>query len=172
MHQNDGEDKALFACKLPVGGMEVDMVLLKEVMEVFCILPSLHPAFALSLQVDAQLFGTKSHNRKWDNTKGSFPEKWVQSVFSLSHKLGKLSKCKSVLKCDCCVTAGLNVLYTNVVGFSLTSGAITDTGKHIRTPKHKYSCSHPSLSGLTMLRSFGNHDDKLTVLGVQVLQVE
>lgn len=131
-----------------------------------------HPDFALSLQVDAQLFGTKSHNRKWDNTKGSFPEKWVQSVFSLSHKLGKLSKCKSVLKCDCCVTAGLNVLYTNVVGFSLTSGAITDTGKHIRTPKHKYSCSHPSLSGLTVLRSFGNHDDKLTVLGVQVLQVE
>lgn len=94
---------------------------------------TVHFAFSLSLQVDAQFFGTEPHNRKWNNKKGSFPEKWVQSVFSLSHRLGKLSKSMSALKCDCYVTADLNVLCTNVAGFPLTSGAITDTDKHTHT---------------------------------------
>lgn len=47
----------------------------------------------------------------------------------------------------------------------------TDTKAHRHTKTFSLS-PHPSLSGLTMFRTFGNYDDKLTVLGVQVLQVE
>lgn len=54
-----------------------------------------------------------------------------------------------------------------MLGFCLTSGVLDTNTDADRCP-----CSSPTVLGLTMVRTFGNHDDELTVLGVQVLQVE